>query len=117
VLISNFKFAVVFDLHFTKGNLEVQNNLLAGSIPDQLSSLTNIELFRIDGNPGISGSIPESVCDAFLGKTAISYSDCGLESFECNCCTYCCSAGICECNIADVDICGEDVRGVRTPFL
>jgi len=97
-------------------NFEVQNNLLAGSIPTQLSGLKSIELFRIDGNFGIIGSIPGSVCDTF-GNTAISYSDCSLESFECECCTYCCEGGICECNILDADICGGDLTGARVPFL
>ena len=98
------------------GSFEVQNNLLAGSIPVELSSLTNIELFRIDGNSGVVGSMPVAVCDTF-GITTISYSDCGLESFECDCCTYCCVGGLCECNVADADICGEDLTDARAPFL
>ena len=97
-------------------NFEVQNNLLAGSIPEQLSGLANIELFRIDGNRGIFGSMPESVCDTF-GSTTISYSDCGSQSFECECCTFCCEGGVCECNVEDVEICGEDFSGVKVPFL
>ena len=108
---ANFQLA-----YFLLGNFEVQNNLLAGSIPKQFSGLKNIELFRIDGNAGVIGSIPESVCDTF-GTTTISYSDCRLESFECECCTYCCAGGICECNISDADICGEDLTGARAPFL
>lgn len=97
-------------------NFEVQNNLLAGSIPTQLAGLASIELFRIDGNNGIFGSMPESVCDTF-GSTAISYSDCGSQSFECHCCTFCCDGGLCECNVEDIDICGEDLSGARVPFL
>jgi len=97
-------------------NFEVQDNLLAGSVPAELSGLASIELFRIDGNSGIFGSMPDSVCNTF-GSITISYSDCGLDNFECECCTYCCEGGMCECNIDDVDVCGEDLTGVRMPFL
>ena len=95
----------------------MQDNLLAGSVPAELSGLASIELFRIDGNSGIFGSMPDSVCDTFGLTTAISYSDCSLDNFECECCTFCCEGGICECNIDDVDICGEDLTGARAPFL
>jgi len=98
-------------------NFEVQNNLLAGSIPTNLSGLINIELFRIENNAGITGSLPESVCVTFDSISAITYSGCGLESFECDCCTYCCEGGVCECNVADADICGEDLTGVRAPLF
>jgi len=103
-------------LHQMK-NFEVQDNLLAGSVPAELSGLASIELFRIDGNSGIFGSMPDLVCDTFGQTIAISYSDCGLDNFECECCTFCCEGGICECNIDDVDICGEDLTGARAPFL
>jgi len=89
---------------------------LAGFISEELSGLTNIELFRIDGNVGIIGSLPELVCDTF-GTSTISYSDCGLESFQCDCCTYCCNGEGCECNIDDADVCGDDLTDARTPFL
>lgn len=95
----------------------MQDNLLAGSVPAELSGLASIELLRIDGNSGIFGSMPDAVCDTFALTTAISYADCGLESFECECCTFCCEGGICECNIDDVDICGDDLTGARAPFL
>jgi len=98
------------------GNFEIQHNLLAGSIPEELAGLVNIELFRIDGNTGIVGSMPESVCDTF-GTRTISYSDCGSKQFGCECCTYCCVGDYCECNVADANICGEDLTGARTPFL
>jgi len=97
-------------------NFEIQHNLLAGSIPEELAGLVNIELFRIDGNTGIVGSMPESVCDTF-GTRTISYSDCGSKQFGCECCTYCCVGDYCECNVADANICGEDLTGARTPFL
>lgn len=90
----------------------MQNNELAGTVPPELSGLTEIELFRIDGNPGIVGSMPEAVCETF-GISTVSFSDCGgsdlAPSFECECCTFCCTGGLCECNIDDADLCAESL--------
>ena len=84
----------------------------------ELSGLDKIELFRIDGNLGIVGSMPVTVCDTFINITTISYSECGLDSFVCDCCTYCCVEGLCECNVSDADICGDDmIEDARTPMM
>jgi hypothetical protein len=88
------------------GSFKVQNNLLEGTIPPALSGMQGIEEFRIDGNPMISGSMPAEVCQTF-GNTTVSYSDCGQDNFECECCTFCCNGGLCECNIDDADLCAE----------
>ncbi|KAG7354028.1 hypothetical protein IV203_003384 [Nitzschia inconspicua] len=83
-------------------SFEVQNNNLAGTVPSELSGLTEIELVRIDGNPGFFESMPGAMCET-LGTTTVSFSDCGNEIFdsECECCTICCTGGLCECNVAD----------------
>ena len=85
------------------------NNSLDGTVPSAFSGLEGIEEFRIDGNAGIFGSMPAPVCDTF-GNTTVSYSDCSAQgNFECECCTFCCNAGLCECNIDDADLCEEAV--------
>ena len=87
----------------------MQNNLLEGTVPSAFSGLEGIEEFRIDGNPGITGSMPAPVCEVF-GNTTVSYSDCSPQgNFECECCTFCCNEGLCECNIDDADLCEEAV--------
>ena len=89
-----------------------------GQIPTELSGLNSIELFRIEGNIGIVGSMPVAVCDTFVRVTTISYSDCGLDSFVCDCCSYCCADYICECNVSDADICGDDLtEDARVPVM
>lgn len=102
-------------LHGT-GSLQLQNNLFVGTVPPEFSGLAGIELFRIDGNPGMFGSIPPEVCLTF-GNSTVSYSDCGEQSFRCECCTFCCSEGLCECNIQDPDLCAEQLVIGRVPEL
>jgi hypothetical protein len=87
-----------------------------GTVPPEFSGLTEIELFRIDGNSGIFGSMPDAVCETF-GTTTVSYSDCGVENFACECCTFCCSEELCECNIEDADLCAESLVLDRVPEL
>jgi hypothetical protein len=93
-----------------------QNNNLVGTVPPELSGLTEIEVFRIDGNPGIVGIMPTEVCETF-GLTTVSYSDCGDETFACECCTFCCSGGLCECNIEDADLCADSLLIDGVPEL
>ncbi len=93
----------------------MQNNFLAGTVPPEYAALSSVGLFRIDGNPGIVGSMPVAVCQTF-GTTAVSYSDCGMETFVCECCTFCCNDGLCECNVDDATRCADDSELARVPI-
>lgn len=65
--------------------------------------------FRVDENEAIEGSMPEAVCATFAANPAtISYADCAATRFECECCTFCCADGLCECNAADETICDSE---------
>jgi Leucine-rich repeat (LRR) protein len=67
----------------TLQSLIVDNNLFAGTIPDNFGLLTNLNALELHGN-GFTGSIAESICALALD---ILTADC--NEITCDCCTEC----------------------------
>jgi len=96
-------------------NLLLNNNRLVGRVPGEYDTIKDMRLLRIDGNQ-LSGEMPLNVCDSFTDRT-ISFADCGTKSFQCSCCTFCCSGQLCACNVDDESICTKGFLGLESMKL
>jgi kinase len=60
--------------------LKLQNNDLTGFLPSELSSLTSLSWFQVDGNVGLTGSVPSNICTlhqpTYLGCPETSLCGC-----------------------------------------
>ena len=68
--------------------LKVDSNRLTGSIPVELTNLTNLMTLKVNGND-ITGTVPSSFCE--IEMLAIS-ADCGESpgyQVNCTCCSTC----------------------------
>ncbi|CAB9520253.1 Leucine Rich Repeat [Seminavis robusta] len=78
-------------------NLErllLQNNSLSGSLPTELAALsTDLLVMDVSGNPGLSGTIPDALCDVGWNIT------CPYSSWECKL-SFDCSVDLCGCDCA-----------------
>ena len=85
-------------------SLSLADNMLSGVVPKELASLSKLRTLTINGNPNLTGSLPEEVCWGQDGLAQI-VADCasseatGLPpNVVCPCCTMCCdgATGICQ---------------------
>ncbi|CAB9517321.1 receptor-like protein kinase [Seminavis robusta] len=86
--------------------LDVSSNDFVGKLPEEVSALTALYQFDISKNPGISGKIPQSMCDNAYShinrEDGIEIrADCAnqpsMAIISCpeGCCTECCSEKLC----------------------
>ena len=82
-------------------HLDLSWNNFSGSIPEELSQLKELVVFRVNGNAGLTGSIPESYCNQIYVGSGLLFgnsvvADCtpsaqtGVAPMECSCCSECC---------------------------
>lgn len=70
------------------------NDQLTGTVPSELSLLTNLEILHFAGT-NLQGTMPLGVCDLRAGELQTLTSDCGGSdpTFDCSCCTFCFAGG------------------------
>jgi len=62
--------------------LRLQDNHLSGPLPVELANLTlnnTLEVFRVDGNPELTGTLPESFCSIDLLEFGCNDEFCGCD--------------------------------------
>ena len=86
-------------------SVRLERNDFEGSLPEDLSALTELQVLDVHGNPRLSGSMPSSVCalkdTSTLGEVTadcLPSSNSDTDGIVCSCCTTCCEPGtdICE---------------------
>jgi hypothetical protein len=66
--------------------LSVANNQLTGTIPASLAKSTELRILNFHENPGLTGNVPEELCDLMLnGKLTTITIDCDLITCNCDC--------------------------------
>jgi hypothetical protein len=66
--------------------LVAHGNQFAGTIPLAIGDQwTKMVAFFVDGNDGLTGDMPASICELQLAQL---YADC--QRIRCSCCTFCC---------------------------
>lgn len=76
------------------------NNSLSGTIPPILAqNLTKLRAFHVTDNPGLTGTIPDALCDVASNLTALGLETCPYTRFGYNCgLSFNCSSNLCGCN-------------------
>lgn len=76
------------------------NNSLSGTVPPILAqNLTKLRAFHITDNPGLTGTIPDALCDVASNLTALGLETCPYTRFGYDCgLSINCSSNLCGCN-------------------
>jgi Leucine-rich repeat (LRR) protein len=76
--------------------LKMSNNNFTGNVPSEISRLTSLEALEINGNPYLTGSMPEEYCEvrsirAEIVADCLPKADTGIPILSCpsSCCTTC----------------------------
>ena len=66
--------------------LALHANQLTGPVPTELGLLKDLKAFAIYGNPGITGAMPNEVCDLWNESLQLLFSDCHVCDLPCCTC-------------------------------
>jgi hypothetical protein len=81
-------FGVTCDSNGFVDRLNLRNNGLLGQIPPEVGLIPKLTVFNINGNPGVKGSIPDSVCHLARMERELDIKvDC--LAVDCSCCSTC----------------------------
>lgn len=93
---------LIIDSFFVNtGQLRLEGNFFAGELPQQISALSQLRVFRIDEND-LTGAVPNALCSIFDLTQPVAYADC--DEISCPCCSHCCVDGQgCTCVVESED--------------